>query len=58
MTRIETGPFRQTPRPEEGWVLNLLDQFELPKELRGDDIYCVGRKTGAVRERFPDWLYA
>jgi len=58
VTRIETGPFRQTPRPEEGWVLNLLDQFELPKDLRGDDIYCVGRKTGAVRERFPDWLYA
>jgi glycosyltransferase involved in cell wall biosynthesis len=55
---LETGPFRQTPRPEEGWVLNLLEQFGLPRDLRGDDIYVVGRKTGAVRERFPDWLYA
>jgi len=55
---IETGPFRQTPRPEEGWVLNLLAQFELSRELRGDDIYIVGRKTGAVRQRYPDWLYA
>jgi glycosyltransferase involved in cell wall biosynthesis/SAM-dependent methyltransferase len=58
VTLIETGPFRQTPRPEEGWVLNLLEKFELPRDLRGDDIYVVGRKTGAVRERYPDWLYA
>jgi glycosyltransferase involved in cell wall biosynthesis/SAM-dependent methyltransferase len=58
VTLLETGPFRETPRPEEGWVLNLLDRFELPRDLRGDDIYAVGRKTGAIRERFPDWLYA
>jgi glycosyltransferase involved in cell wall biosynthesis/SAM-dependent methyltransferase len=58
VTLLETGPFRQTPRPEEGWVLNLLERFELPRDLRGDDIYVVGRKTGAVRERYPDWLYA
>ena len=58
VTLIETGPFRQTPRPEEGWVLNLLERFELPKDLRGDDIYVVGRKTGGVRQRFPDWLYS
>ena len=58
ITLLETGPFRQTPRPEEAWVLNVLDRFELPKELRGDDIYVVGRKTGAIRQRYPDWLYA
>ncbi|HTT65546.1 MAG TPA: methyltransferase domain-containing protein [Bryobacteraceae bacterium] len=58
VTLIETGPFRQTPKPEEGWVLNLLERFSLPKDLRGDDIYVVGRKTGGVRERYPDWLYA
>ena len=58
VTLLETGPFRQTPRPEEGWVLSLLERFELPKDLRGDDIYAVGRKTGEVRERYPDWLYA
>jgi glycosyltransferase involved in cell wall biosynthesis/SAM-dependent methyltransferase len=58
VTLLETGPFRQTPRPEEGWVLNLLEQFELSRDLRGDDIYVVGRKTGAVCERFPDWLYS
>ncbi|HXM42606.1 MAG TPA: methyltransferase domain-containing protein [Bryobacteraceae bacterium] len=58
VTLLETGPFRQTPRPEEGWVLNLLEQFGLPRDLRGDDIYVVGRKTGTVHARFPDWLYA
>ncbi len=58
VTLVETGPFRQTPRPEEGWVLNLLERFDLPRELRGDDIYAVGRKTGSVHERFPDWLYS
>jgi glycosyltransferase involved in cell wall biosynthesis len=58
VTLLETGPFRQTPRPEEGWVLNLLERFGLPRNLRGDDIYVVGRKSGTVRERFPDWLYA
>lgn len=58
ITLLQTGPFRQTPRPEEGWVLNLLDRFGFSRELRGDDIYVVGRKTGAVRERYPDWLYA
>ena len=55
---IETGPFRQVPRPEEAWVLNLLERFELPTDLRGEDIYVVGRKTGGVRERYPNWLYA
>ena len=58
VTLTETGPFRQTPRPEEAWVLNLLDYFDLRKDLRGDDIYVVGRKTGGVRSRYPDWLYA
>src|ERR1039457_6441395 len=58
VTLIETGPFRQTTRPEEGWVLNMLERFELPKDLRGDAIYAVGRKTGGVRQRFPDWLYS
>jgi len=58
ITLLETGPFRQTPRPEEGWVLTLLDRFELPKDLRGDDVYVVGRKTGPIRQRYPDWLYA
>lgn len=58
VTLLETGPFRSAPRPEDEWVKALLDNFELAKELRGEGIYIVGRKTGPVRERYPGWLYA
>ncbi len=58
VTLLETGPFRSSPRPEDAWVLNLLQRFELPTDLRGDGIYAVGRKTGPIGERYPDWLYA
>ncbi len=58
MTLLETGPFREEPRPEYGWVVPLLERYKLPTHLRGDGIYAVGRKTGAVRERYPGWLYS
>jgi glycosyltransferase involved in cell wall biosynthesis/SAM-dependent methyltransferase len=57
MTLLETGPFRNEPKPEHEWVKHLLDRYEQPADLRGDGIYAVGRKTGAVRDRFPAWLY-
>ncbi|MEB2360457.1 MAG: glycosyltransferase [Bryobacteraceae bacterium] len=56
--RLETGPFRDAPRPELGWVSRLLEYYSLPGELRGDGIYAVGRKSGPVRERYPEWLYS
>ncbi|HEU0138842.1 MAG TPA: methyltransferase domain-containing protein, partial [Bryobacteraceae bacterium] len=56
--RLETGPFRDAPRPELGWVSHLLEYHSLPGELRGDGIYAVGRKSGPVRERYPEWLYS
>src|SRR5439155_8154514 len=49
VTLLETGPFREEPRPEYGWVMRLLDQYKLPTHLRGDGIYAVGRKTGERR---------
>jgi glycosyltransferase involved in cell wall biosynthesis/SAM-dependent methyltransferase len=55
---LETGPFRDTPAPEYAWVGRLLEHCSLPAHLRGDGIYAVGRKTGAVRERYPGWLYS
>jgi glycosyltransferase involved in cell wall biosynthesis/SAM-dependent methyltransferase len=58
VTLVETGPFRDVPRPELGWVAHLLDRYLLDTELRGDGIYAVGRKVGAVRERYPAWLYS
>jgi glycosyltransferase involved in cell wall biosynthesis/SAM-dependent methyltransferase len=56
-TLLETGPFRDEPKPEHEWVKHLLARYEQPEDLRGDGIYAVGRKTGPVRERFPGWLY-
>jgi glycosyltransferase involved in cell wall biosynthesis/SAM-dependent methyltransferase len=57
MTLLETGPFRDEPKPEHEWVKHLLARYEQPADLRGDGIYGVGRKTGPVRERYPTWLY-
>lgn len=57
MTLLETGPFRNEPKPEHEWVRHLLDRYEQPADLRGDGIYAVGRKTSPVRERYPAWLY-
>jgi SAM-dependent methyltransferase len=58
VTLLETGGFRDAPHPEYGWVLHLLNRYELDAGLRGDGIYGVGRKTGVVRERYPAWLYS
>jgi SAM-dependent methyltransferase len=57
VTLLETGPFRDQPRPEDAWVLHMLDRYLLDPDLRGDGIYAVGRKTGPVKERYPGWLY-
>jgi glycosyltransferase involved in cell wall biosynthesis/SAM-dependent methyltransferase len=57
ITLLETGPFREQPKPEFAWVEHLLDRYILSKEQRGEGIYAVGRKTGPVRERYPAWLY-
>lgn len=58
VTLLETGPFREVPTPELSWVEHLLDRYILPREHRGDGIYAVGRKKGAVKERYPGWLYS
>jgi glycosyltransferase involved in cell wall biosynthesis/SAM-dependent methyltransferase len=57
ITLLDTGPFHEEPKPEFGWVEHMLDRYMLSKELRGEGIYVVGRKTGPVRERYPAWLY-
>lgn len=57
LTLLETGPFRNEPKPEHEWVKHLLDRYEQPADLRGDGIYAVGRKSGTVRDRHPAWLY-
>src|SRR6185436_12358326 len=58
VTLLETGAFRDEPRPEYMWVQRLLKQCQLPDNLREDGIFVVGKKTGSVRERYPGWLYS
>jgi glycosyltransferase involved in cell wall biosynthesis/SAM-dependent methyltransferase len=58
VTLLETGPFREEPKPEFAWVEHLLTRYFLSTELRGEGLYVVGRKTGPVRERYPSWLYS
>jgi SAM-dependent methyltransferase len=58
VTLLETGPFKEEPKPEFAWVEQLLERYMLTKEHRGDGIYGVGRKVSAVRDRYPAWLYA
>lgn len=57
VTLLETGPFRDEPKPEHGWVMHLLERYRLSTELRGDGIFAVGRKKGPVGDRRPEWLY-
>jgi hypothetical protein len=57
VTLLETAPLLAKPDPELAWVKQLLERYELPRDLRGEGIYAVGRKIGAVRARYPDWLY-
>jgi glycosyltransferase involved in cell wall biosynthesis/SAM-dependent methyltransferase len=55
---LETGEFRDQPHPELGWVRHLLERYRLASDLRGDGIYTIGRKSGPVQERYPEWLYS
>jgi SAM-dependent methyltransferase len=57
VARIETGEFLDEPHPEHEWILHLLKRYKLETDLRGDGIYAVGRKTGPVLFRYPEWLY-
>jgi hypothetical protein len=56
--RLETGEFRDEPHPEHLWVVHLLEQYMLERDLRGDGIYATGIKRSGVRERYPAWLYS
>ena len=58
VVRLETGEFSDLPHPEYGWVEHLLKRYQLETNLRGDGIYALGRKTGPVKQRYPEWLYS
>ena len=58
LVSLETGEFLEVPHPELGWVTHVLERYNLSHNLRGDGIYAVGRKSGPVKKRWPEWLYA
>lgn len=57
VVNLETGAFGAEPHPEHDWVLKILKDNNLAMDLRGDGIYCLGRKVSGVLQRWPDWLY-
>jgi SAM-dependent methyltransferase len=57
VVKIETGAFGEDPHPEHDWVWDLLKKSNLATDLRGDGIYCLGRKVSGILQRWPDWLY-
>lgn len=40
-----------------GWVEQVLAAQGLPRDLRGEQIYCLGEKRLAPKERYPVFLY-
>ncbi len=58
VTLLETGPFNDDPHSELDSTQALLKKNGVDTTLRGDGIYIVGKKTAAIRERYPDWLYS
>lgn len=54
---LRTGPYWAAPAPEHAWVEHLLERYEVDRELRGECIFALGRKTSEVQRRYPGWLY-
>ena len=55
---LDTGPFRDVPRPGLAWVTHLLERYRLSAGLRGEGIFAVGSKARPVKNRYPTWLYS
>jgi glycosyltransferase involved in cell wall biosynthesis/SAM-dependent methyltransferase len=58
VVRLETGEFLEEPHPEFAWINHMLERYRLHQTYRGDGIYALGRKTGPVKQRWPEWLYS
>jgi len=58
LEHLETGSY-SLKRPDAwDWTIDVLRQHGMHTNLRDDVIHAVGRKTGAVKDRYPSWLYA
>jgi SAM-dependent methyltransferase len=57
VSHMETGAQSLVPPQSRPWLTDMLERNGFSTDLRDDVIHCVGRKTGPVRNRYPDWLY-
>ena len=58
LEHIETGSYGLERPATWDWTIDLLKQHGLHTDLRDDVIHAIGRKKGAVVDRYPSWLYA
>lgn len=54
---LETCEFSYDQPTHLTWVYQLLERYQLPRHLRGQDTIIVARKIGPVVDRYPGWLY-
>lgn len=52
-TETEREPGAVTP----GWVADIIASHQLPAAHRGEQIYCLAKRRGEPRERYPAFLY-
>jgi hypothetical protein len=53
---LETGAYSRS-EPDLDESRRLLQMAEVPTSLRGEVIYCVARKVGPIRDRWPKEIY-
>jgi len=58
LEHLETGPYGMERVAEWDWTIDLLQQHSLHTDLRDQVIHAIGKKAGAVVDRYPSWLYA
>ena len=57
VVQLLTAPYWSAPEPQHEWVKHLLEHYELEKDLRGECIFALGRKSGPAENPYPEWLY-
>lgn len=57
VVELLTAPYWSAPEPQHEWVKHMLEHYELDKDLRGECIFALGRKSGKAVNRYPEWLY-
>lgn len=57
VSHLESGPYAMERPERRPWLVDMLETHGFFTDLRDDVIHCVGKKTGPVQDRYPEWLY-